>query len=129
VAEIVEGLSDWVEGTRGERGQKLAWRERKERYLSRMEQADGSILLVSACDKLHNARALARDYYRLGDSAFDRFTEGGEATRWYYGRILEVMENRAPEALVEELRRALQVFLGPTAVDNHRTGDAEREKI
>ena len=71
VAGIVEGCSDsLVEDPR----QKEPWQFRKERYHEHLrETSDSSILLVSAADKLHNARATLNDVQRLGPSVWNRF--------------------------------------------------------
>ncbi|MDP2788358.1 MAG: hypothetical protein Q8O79_09850 [Pseudomonadota bacterium] len=39
---------------------------------------------MSCCDKLHNARAILRDYLQLGDALFDRFNAGKSGVLWYY---------------------------------------------
>lgn len=52
VAEIVEGCTDT------DIIPKPPWRKRKEDYISHLKNAGRSILLVSASDKLHNARAI-----------------------------------------------------------------------
>lgn len=58
VLRIVEGCTDGVPDTAG---RKPDWRERKEAYLAHLANVDGDTLLVSACDKLHNARAILLD--------------------------------------------------------------------
>ena len=79
VTEIVLGCSDWA----GE-GEKPSWRERKERYLEHLERASTSVRLVSACDKLYNARSMVADLERLGEALWPRFTGGRDGSLWYY---------------------------------------------
>ena len=52
VQAVVEGCTD------AETIPKPPWRERKERYIAHLADASDSVLLVSAADKLHNARAI-----------------------------------------------------------------------
>lgn len=59
---------------------KPPWRARKERYLAHLAGADRSVLLVSASDKLHNARAIVADLRRHGAALWDRFTAPREAS-------------------------------------------------
>jgi (p)ppGpp synthase/HD superfamily hydrolase len=59
VADIVEACSDDLPAA-GE--EKRAWRERKEAYIAHLRSASADAVLVSAADKLHNARALVADY-------------------------------------------------------------------
>src|SRR3984893_16755016 len=70
VAGIVEHCTD---GIPDETGRKPPWRERKEAYLSRLGDGNYDTLLVSACDKLHNARAIEDDTVSIGPAVFDRF--------------------------------------------------------
>jgi (p)ppGpp synthase/HD superfamily hydrolase len=79
VADIVLGCSDWP-GT----GSKPPWRERKEQYLRHLETAAPSVLLVSACDKLYNARTILADIQRDGQVVWTRFTAGRDGSLWYY---------------------------------------------
>lgn len=91
VAAIVEGCTD---GTPDEQGRKAPWLERKERYLAHLETAEQDVLLVSACDKLHNARSIVRDIRAIGHAVFDRFTASRDRTLWYYRRLAGVFEQR-----------------------------------
>ena len=50
VAEIVEGRTDT------DQIPKPPWRQRKEKYIAHLKDADASTRLVSAADKLHNAQ-------------------------------------------------------------------------
>jgi GTP pyrophosphokinase len=59
------------------------WRERKERYLVHLASATPSVLLVSCCDKLHNATAILGDLEAIGPAVFQRFTAGRDGTLWY----------------------------------------------
>jgi (p)ppGpp synthase/HD superfamily hydrolase len=69
---------------------KPPWRERKERYLAHLDSAPPSVLLVSCCDKLHNATAILNDLDRIGPGVFERFTAGRDGTLWYYRSLADV---------------------------------------
>lgn len=60
VADIVEGCTDTIERP------KPPWRQRKERYLAHLLDADSDTKLVSAADKLHNARSILGDLRVIG---------------------------------------------------------------
>jgi (p)ppGpp synthase/HD superfamily hydrolase len=88
VAAIVEGCSDSLEV---EPWAKEEWRARKERYHDNARQTtDSSVLLVSAADKLHNARATLADLQRVGPGVWDRFTGAREGTIWNYETLLKL---------------------------------------
>jgi (p)ppGpp synthase/HD superfamily hydrolase len=103
VAGIVEHCTD---GVPDETGCKRPWQERKEAYLRRLGDADYDTLLVSACDKLHNARAIEEDMASIGPAVFDRFTAGHAGTQWYYRALEDVFAARLGESspVVCELR-------------------------
>ncbi len=84
---------------------KPPWRARKEAYLAHLEGAPAEALLVSACDKLHNARAILADLRAEGASVFDRFTAGREGTLWYYAALAEAFQRLLPGRLAGELAR------------------------
>jgi (p)ppGpp synthase/HD superfamily hydrolase len=88
---------------------KPAWRARKARYLAALEQAPEISLRVSAADKLHNVRALIRDYRTHGDSLWDRFNPdaGKHGTLGYYRALVEVFKRRMPGALTNDLEQEL----------------------
>ena len=75
VAEIVDGCTDTYEEP------KPAWRPRKEAYIERISSQPASVQLVSAADKLHNARAILSDLRDIGEDLWDRFTGGKEGIR------------------------------------------------
>lgn len=90
VADIVEACTDGsAEKKTGPKTpeQKLRdWWERKLAYLAHLEDTPASALLVSACDKLHNARAIVGDLENpeVGLDVFRRFTAGQDGTLRYY---------------------------------------------
>lgn len=97
VATIVEGCTDTYEEP------KPAWRPRKEAYLAHLETASSSVLLVSASDKLHNARAILSDHRAIGPAIWTRFNGGRDGTLWYYRAFADVFVRRLPGRLAAEL--------------------------
>lgn len=88
---------------------KPPWRERKEAYLAHLPGADAAILLVSASDKLHNARAIVTDLHREGADALKRASAPREGTLWYYRSLVSAFKaNPASNLdLVDELDRVV----------------------
>ena len=119
VAFLVEHLSDSVvDTTRDE--QKADWRTRKVGYLRSLQDADERVLLVSACDKLHNARCILADHRAVGAELWKRFNQGDPARHaWYYDSLVRAFAGRMPPALEEELRRTVDALL-----DRLRAGEA-----
>ena len=65
-------------------------------------------LLVSAADKLYNARAIVEDYRRIGPQVWSRFKRGREQQLKYFDRLIEVYEEKCPDwRIVEELKRTV----------------------
>ena len=107
VADIVDGCSD-AYGQAGSGVEKPDWLVRKEQHLEHLEQASRSVLLVSAADKLHNARAVLGDYRTMGERLWSRFNGGREGTLWYYRRVTDLLIERFPSPLTEDLKRTVE---------------------
>lgn len=102
VTEIVDGCVDTYEEP------KPAWRPRKEAYVERMPSEPASVQLVSAADKLHNARSILTDLRDLGEDLWDRFTGGKEGTLWYYRALAEAYTADEASPVVKELNRVVR---------------------
>jgi GTP pyrophosphokinase len=70
---------------------KAPWRERKEAHLAHLAQADRSVRLVAAADKLHNLQSLLVDLAAHGPSVWTRFKAGPQDQLWYYRSALPVL--------------------------------------
>ena len=101
VAAIVAGCTD------SDQMPKPPWRERKQAYIAHLAGAPESVRLVSAADKLHNARAILEDYRTLGESLWSRFSGGREGTLWYYRALVDALRSAGSLPLLEELDRVV----------------------
>lgn len=97
VAKIVEQCSDT------DIQPKPPWRERKEHHIAELAAAGADVRLVSAADKLHNARAIIRDVRRHGEAIWSRFKGGKEGTLWYYDQMVGVLKQGAYNPIADEL--------------------------
>jgi (p)ppGpp synthase/HD superfamily hydrolase len=106
VAKIVEGCTDsFAEGS----GEKQEWGERKKSYIDRLRKEPEGTLLVSAADKLYNARAILEDYREIGPSLWSRFKRGRKEQLWYFGELIKVYQERCPNwRIVSELKRVIR---------------------
>jgi GTP pyrophosphokinase len=91
VLAIVDACTD---GTPDELGNKPAWEPRKIAYIAQMQNKPSNVLLVSCCDKLHNARAILTDLNSIGVKVFDRFSSTKEQTLWYYESLSELFTQK-----------------------------------
>ncbi|MBA3426123.1 MAG: HD domain-containing protein [Rubrobacter sp.] len=113
VAEIVAACSDTFETP------KPPWRERKEAYIAHIREAPESARLVSAADKLHNARSILSDYREVREDLWRRFTGGREGTLRYYGALVEAFQETGTKpAIVEELDRTVAELRRLTGYEN-----------
>jgi (p)ppGpp synthase/HD superfamily hydrolase len=102
IARIVDGCTDTDESP------KPPWLERKQAYLKHLEHSDASTRLVSASDKLHNARAILADLRRNGPEVFERFKGKKEGTLWYYRALVSAFRQHGDHAdLIDELDRVV----------------------
>src|SRR6516162_2847976 len=101
VAHVVEGCTDTCLDP------KPPWRHRKENYVRHLRGADADTHLVSAADKLHNARHILADYHQDGYLIWTRFHGRQKGTLWYYRALLKEFRRRKPNRLVNELERVV----------------------
>ena len=101
VVGIVAGNTDTYEDP------KPPWRERKEAYVARIAREPDPVRLVSAADKLHNARSVLADLRTMGDALWERFNGGKEGTLWYHRALVKAFTTTGTNAVVEELDRVV----------------------
>lgn len=72
------------------------WRARKLAYLEHLHAVAPAapVLLVSACDKLHNVRSIVADLHLIGNALFDRFTGRRDGTLWYYDELADIFADK-----------------------------------
>jgi (p)ppGpp synthase/HD superfamily hydrolase len=94
VLEIVEACTD--ADTRDAEGNKPPWTERKIQYVTSIAHKHPSASLVAAADKLHNARAILRDFRTHRDDLWDRFNKdaGMAGTIGYYRGLVVAFRQR-----------------------------------
>ena len=102
VAKIVEGCTDT------DQTPKPPWKERKRAYIAHLRTASKSTRLVSAADKLHNARAILSDLRTEGLKVFDRFNGKKKGTFWYYRSLVAAFARHGKTELIKELDRTVR---------------------
>jgi (p)ppGpp synthase/HD superfamily hydrolase len=100
VARMVEGLSDSLAE---DPNQKRPWPERKKAYIRRLRKEPADVRLVSAADKLYNARAILEDYREIGPRVWERFKRGREDQIWYLDECM-IRRVNAREKFLNERR-------------------------
>lgn len=90
VLTMVEALSDTQEHP------KPPWKQRKTAYIEHVRAlpGDAPALLISAADKLYNARTLLRDYALVGEPLWERFKASRAQTLWYYRALADSFEDK-----------------------------------
>lgn len=82
------------------------WETMKEshlRYFEHLKSSFDSVRLVSAADKLHNARHILMDLLG-GRDIFAKMKGGVHGTLWYYDQLGEIFVNHGPVALGKEIK-------------------------
>ncbi len=100
VARMVAGLSDTFAD---DHDKKEGWEERKLAYLERLRAEPDDVLLISAADKLYNAKSILDDYRIIGDAVWKRFKRGAEKQLWYFKELLAVFRAHPTNRIVDEL--------------------------
>ncbi len=101
VARIVDGCTDSYTEP------KPPWRARKLAYIQRVAEESPDVRLVSAADKLSNARETLHELRVHGDSVFEKFEGKKEGTLWYYRALVEVFRKSGTNPLIDELDRVV----------------------
>lgn len=108
VAHLVEGCTDC------DTVPKPPWKQRKEAYIAHVPSADAGVRLVSASDKLHNARAILADYREVGDAVWSKFQGGRDGTLWYYRELVKAFRSAPRDSrvdhVVDELERVVRAL-------------------
>jgi (p)ppGpp synthase/HD superfamily hydrolase len=108
-ADVLAAIESLSEPKRDGGGKRLAWRARKDVYLSQLERASPWAHRVAAADKLHNLATLNEDLERMGEPLWQRFTAGPTETLWFYQRAAEVLAPKLPESrLILSLRAEVE---------------------
>ena len=110
VALIVRGCSDSL--TESE-DHKANWRERKVLHLNHLESADLDVSIVTAADKLHNARAIATDLQTIGSDVWKRFNKETKRDLIinYYKDIFKILKKKkVTDQLLNPLASAIRIM-------------------
>ncbi|WP_425147060.1 HD domain-containing protein [Deinococcus sp.] len=90
--------------------EKRGWATRKREYLHHLAEAQPSELLVSACDKLYNARSILVDVLTDGPGVFERFNQKRDGTLQYYRLLADTYAKAGQRAEVVARPRLLACF-------------------
>ncbi|HEY1803574.1 MAG TPA: HD domain-containing protein [Terracidiphilus sp.] len=104
VARMVEGLSDTLAE---DHDKKEGWDERKRAYLVRLRTEPEDVLVISAADKLYNAKSILDDLKQIGPAVWERFKRGPKEQLWYFHSLLEVFRARLKSPIVDELEHVV----------------------
>ncbi len=102
VARMVDGLSDSLSE---DPDNKAKWEHRKKQYVKRLRSEPADVQLISAADKLYNARTILDDYRKVGPEVWKRFKRGRDAQIWYFRELLKTFKKSGANRIVTELER------------------------
>lgn len=97
VMDCTDGTAEGKAGHSDGDDKRRDWLVRKLAYLAHVSVEPAGSLLVSACDKLHNAMAIVDDLENpaVGVAVFERFTPTREQTLAYYRALGNIFVERA----------------------------------
>ncbi|MBU6213310.1 MAG: HD domain-containing protein [Actinomycetales bacterium] len=88
VARIVDACSEHWDHSKP----KPEWHVRKEAHLALLTaEADRSVVLVTAADKIHNGESIIHDLNAFGPVVWQRFNAGPDRLLWYYTEVTKVV--------------------------------------
>lgn len=88
------------------------WQERKETTIRSLENNSNiNLEIVTMGDKLSNLRSIHRDYQRLGDQLWERFTvKDKKKHQWYYSSISKNIKQLKDTEEYQEYEKLLKIF-------------------
>jgi (p)ppGpp synthase/HD superfamily hydrolase len=104
VARMVKGLSDSLAEDPSAKG---PWEERKKAYLKHLRTENADVRLISAADKLYNARSILADYRETGPKVWERFKRGRNDQIRYFDSLVRILKSPKPNRIVSELERVV----------------------
>jgi (p)ppGpp synthase/HD superfamily hydrolase len=118
VARMVEGLSDsFAEDAAG----KEDWSKRKKSYLDRLRDEESDVRLISAADKLYNARTMVDEHRTIGAELWKRFKRGRDEQLWYFNSLLSLFKSSGTNLIIDELERVVAELTLISANDEAQT--------
>jgi (p)ppGpp synthase/HD superfamily hydrolase len=111
VADIVRSCSDSFVNTAAGQS-KEPKKIRNKRYLEHLLTVDQDTLLVSLCDKVHNARSILRDLRNpeVGSDVWKRFSSPREDTLQNYRELAKTFCKLQPGQLANELAEIVDIL-------------------
>ncbi len=112
VAELVEAVSEIKERD----GIQIDWKERKQQYLTQLENASAEAVLIAIADKIDNIESKLEAYQEEGVAFLERWTQPIASYLWYHGEVVRIARERLPKhrltaRLVEVHGKEQEVFL------------------
>lgn len=104
--KIRETVESVTEATHAEKQEiAFSWKERKLRYLENLKAGSAEALMVAAADKIHNLQTIIDDYNKFGPAIWKNFSVGVNEQLWFFGSVLDILEERLESDIVPHLRR------------------------
>jgi (p)ppGpp synthase/HD superfamily hydrolase len=115
VARMVEGLSDTLVEDASD---KEPWEKRKADYIERLRDEPADVKLISAADKLYNARTMLDEYRTVGEQVWERFKRGRREQLWYFHEVVRIFKSSGRNRIVDELERVVAELERATSGDS-----------
>jgi GTP pyrophosphokinase len=104
VARMVAALSDTLAE---DPNQKEDWERRKQAYLDRLCHEPVDVQLISAADKLYNAKSILDDYRIIGPEIWARFKRGRDQQLWYFNELIAIFNKSGSNRIAAEFQRVV----------------------
>ncbi len=110
VAWLVSNETDVKTNSNGE---KLPWKERKERDMINLLNSTREVKIVAMGDKLSNMRAIARDYLQNGDAIWQIFRVKDKATHaWRFRGLRDAFSELSDTFAYKEFSDLVEIVFG-----------------
>jgi hypothetical protein len=93
----------------------VGWRELKMRHMRELESAGPQVRRVALAEKLDNARAVLRDYRRVGEGLWASMDVNPDDLLWYYDALADLFVTERPGDMASELQDTVERLLDAAA--------------
>jgi (p)ppGpp synthase/HD superfamily hydrolase len=93
----------------------VGWRELKIRHMRELESAGPQVRRVALAEKLDNARAVLRDYRRVGEGLWASMDVNPDDLLWYYDALADLFVTERPGDMASELQDTVERLLDAAA--------------
>lgn len=86
----------------------LEWEERKEKFVTAVENGSEDTKAVAIADKIHNLEDLLVGHSKMGSKIWKKFNRGKDKKLWFEKKLLKMFKNTWQHPLISEYENLIK---------------------